>query len=172
MYRTERRKLGKVWVEAEFGLRVIGSQAPYMSLTGVEFSHPTSRHDRYQLSCGQITELVSQAFPELVSLCPWHLCTDGIPLHYIANAKFWWDGYHCTRQRSNGETTNQIIAHFDSTIARGSLLSDVYLGFLISRPWPEVREVLEGRGSEMQRAYAHVVSSLPRLAKRTGAVSL
>lgn len=170
MYRTPRRKLNsRTWISAEFGLHVIGEQAPYMSLTGVEWSHAT----KDQVSaCGQIPDLISKAFPELAEVAKWHLCTDGEPMHYIANARFWWEAYHYVRARQAHEPDPRNA--FASTIHAGVLEGESreWADALITHPWPEVKFVLEVRLPPMREAFHKVVAGLPELARSLNVVEV
>lgn len=92
MYQTPLRKIvgdrSVTYVRASFGLHKIGAQEPYCSLTGEEYSRAVPT-DASMLSCGQIRDVLHVAFPELDAFARWHLCANGIPMHYIANAKYW-----------------------------------------------------------------------------------
>lgn len=56
----------------------IGKQKPYFSAT---FG-----------GCADHEGLVAH-FPELEFMVKWHLCTDGIPTHYVANSIYWYQTY-------------------------------------------------------------------------------
>jgi len=57
------------------------------AITGTEYI-AGRRGDRATLSCGCIHEEVANAFPELVPLIKWHLCSSDGPLHYVANSLY------------------------------------------------------------------------------------
>jgi hypothetical protein len=63
-----------------YGLRQMGNQRPYFSITG-EIPREAG---------GCLHDQIRQVFPELAELIPFHLCDSrGRPIHYIPNAIYW-----------------------------------------------------------------------------------
>jgi len=80
---------GSVSVKA--GLSFLrGNKAPYLSVTA-EVRNVRGR----VMSAGQQHDLVLRLWPDLEDLCAMHLWTVGEgPLHYEANALYWWEMHH------------------------------------------------------------------------------
>ena len=79
------------FIRAHFGLHKIGDQDPYCSLTGTHVEELDATSDRKVIACGQLHPELLAVFPELEPFARWHLASGGIPMHYIANAKYWHD---------------------------------------------------------------------------------
>jgi len=101
------------------------NQDPHFSLTG-ETEVMINRGRWREDSCGQLHDDIAKVFPELAELRHFHLMgvTSG-PLHYEANAVFWW-----REGQANGwdspvkYSTTTPRKCMDVTIARGALPLD------------------------------------------------
>ena len=164
MYQTEFRQLASgSYLRAEFGLHVIGSQAPYMSVTAEEHTRTTRLTDRTWLSGGMLHTEVLEVFPELAALVQWHLATDGIPMHYLANAKYWHDIANCLVRVTKFEDWKLAPERFASTALLGILPSDRSADELLILPWSNVQYILADRMPALREAYRAVVSTIPAL---------
>lgn len=87
-------------VRATYGFHYIyGNSAPYFSLTGDIKEHANQRPQDY--SGGSCHDSIVAAFPELADLVPWHLVDqNGLPMHYIANAVYWFEQIGKPKQNS------------------------------------------------------------------------
>lgn len=66
-------------ITAKMYLHRIGKQPPYFSMTAeIEEDMVGCLHDE-----------TVEVWPDLRPLVKWHLCEDGIPMHYVANAVYW-----------------------------------------------------------------------------------
>ncbi len=174
MFKTPRRQLKDgTWCEATFGLHKIGPQEPYMALTGAVWAHKSSTADRNMISCGQVRDSIAEAFPELAELAIFHLATDGVPMHYLANAKFW---HECARGENRYQKDGdreRAPECFASTIAHGALGEGAAAGAsvasLLGRPWTECEAILSDRLPLMRATFRALVARLPELATATGA---
>lgn len=174
MYKTPFREVSggsssdSTFVNAEFGLSHLkGNARPYMSLTGAEYSQPRAL-DRFMLSCGAMHDRIIEVFPELKEVEAWHLASDGEPMHYMANARFWWEIANCVRAGHAGDF-EKAPANFKSTIALGVLPEDVELDGLLDKEWPEVQLALAARLPAMRKAFNSLSYRLPDIARAIGA---
>lgn len=154
---------GDGFIRAHFGLNIIGEQEPYCTLTGTIVTKRDATDDRSVMSCGAIHDDVLAAFPELEAFARWHLSSGGLPMHYIANAKFWHDMHNGTvkpgkhQQRPASEHFVNHCAPLDDD-ERHSIMS------LLTIPWEDARLYLETRRDRMRDAYyAEIIEQLPTL---------
>lgn len=89
MMKTKVKMLGaRAKIVVEYGLRRIGKQEPYFSVTGITYLE-SGREDM----CGCIHEDIAKHMPELSDLIDLHLCSrDGVPMHAEANGFYWLTG--------------------------------------------------------------------------------
>jgi hypothetical protein len=174
MYQTPLRKIiydgsPATWVRASFGLHKLGDQAPYCSLTGEEYSSSVPT-DRNMLSCGQIRCALLVAFPELKAFARWHLCTDGTPMHYIANAKYW-------HEMANGKVKRRAYdpeprATFEEHCLIGAIV-DLSASDLLAMPWERCEDELESRVPALRAAFkSEVVDKLEAIARALKATAI
>ena len=81
-------------IRALYGLEVIGTQDPHITVTAEIESRSGSRGRWHEDSAGCLHTEVARRFPYLAPLIPYHLCSirpDGTiePMHYVANAIYW-----------------------------------------------------------------------------------
>jgi len=75
--------------------------------------------------CGQLTDRILKAFPKMATLTRWHLCdTENGPMHYAANALFWWEKAAGESRFEPRAYDPDPIAAFKSTIVFGALPED------------------------------------------------
>jgi hypothetical protein len=80
----------KYGLDYEFARR--NNQAPYFSITAtIEWKDSARPHHWREHSGGQLHEEVARHFPTLAPYLRWHLVSTAEPMHYIANAKYWWE---------------------------------------------------------------------------------
>ena len=77
---------------ARFGLRRMGGQDPYFSVTADLDQQGKERGLWEEVGGGCMHEEIEHRLPELVPLIRWHLVsmTTG-PMHYYENGKYWWE---------------------------------------------------------------------------------
>lgn len=77
-------------IRATYGFTYLkGNRAPYFSITA-DIKEPGQSRDNWSGGCCH--DSIVEAFPELAPLVQWHLTDQlGEPMHYIANAKYWWN---------------------------------------------------------------------------------
>jgi hypothetical protein len=155
------------WVRASFGLHKLGDQAPYCSLTGEEYSSSVPT-DRNMLSCGQMHGIVFVAFPELAAFARWHLCTDGTPMHYIANAKYWHEMVSGKRERVGSPPGTAFANH-----CRIGAIVDLSALDLLAMPWERCEDELESRVPALRAAFkSEVVDKLEAIARALKATAI
>lgn len=160
IYQTQLRKCGLTWVRARFGLSKIGNQEPYATLTGEEYSSPRMS-ERTLITFGTIADRLDAAFPELRAFAKWHLCTDGIPMHYIANAKCWHDMANGLRPRTAYDPEPRTT--FENHILLGTLDSDRVASELLAMPWAQCEAELRKREPGLRAAWHEVFETLGEL---------
>lgn len=89
MMKTKSKMLGdRAKIVANYGLRTIGNQEPYFSVTGTLYDE---RGRDYMGGC--IHEEIAEHMPELSDLIELHLCSrDGVPMHAEENGFYWLTG--------------------------------------------------------------------------------
>ena len=76
-------------IHATYGMQYLeGNSTAYFSLTGS--IHRNEGGYWKEDSCGCIHEEISKHFPDLAPYVRWHLTGWDGPMHYEANASFWW----------------------------------------------------------------------------------
>lgn len=156
LYETPRKRIARgTWVCAEFGIR-----NGYMTLTGQEWAR--ERGGRDCLSCGQIRSEVLEAFPLLAPVAAWHLATGGEPMHYIANAQFWFDMHTGKRERKQYDP--DPVPAFAATIHYGAIVETLSVDQMLVLAWPALEYHLAQRREAMRASFASVEESLPALA--------
>ena len=88
-------------IRATYGFIYLkGNPAPYFSITG-DIKEPGQSRDNWSGGCCHNSIL--EAFPELAPLVRWHLTDQlGEPMHYVANAQYWWDQWGESRDTRIG----------------------------------------------------------------------
>ncbi len=72
----------------EYGLRRIGTQAPYFSITAEIYE--SVHKSRNPVMCGCCHDEVLQAFPDMRDIVSLHLSDiDGVPMHAVENGWYW-----------------------------------------------------------------------------------
>ena len=79
------------------------------------------------IGCGLASrELIEEHFPELLKLVRWHLCDTMEPMHYQANAQYWWE-LHAGRSDYHNEHGPVPLEAFKNTIVFDALASDQHM---------------------------------------------
>ena len=108
-------------------------------------------------SCGQLHTEVLEHFPELADLVQLHLVSvDGTPMHYVANAKYWWEIAR-GEKTTEFQTAEDAARHYRSTVIAGALDEDADLP-VPEGPftWGDAEAALEARRPAL-RAHVHEV---------------
>lgn len=119
-------------------------QAPYFSITCAIDEQRGGRWRRY--AGGAAHTEIARHFPELARLIKWHLVSTEEPMHYLANAQYWWEIW--SGKKKNTDHGPNPLNAFESTIVWGGVPGETdaaQLGTYMNRPWPEVKAWLEGR---------------------------
>lgn len=133
-YRIFSRNGEKFRIRAEYGLRKLGNQAPYFSITG-EINRQARNGRWVEDSCGCLHDEIAKFFPKLKPLIKWHLTSTDGPMHYLANSKYWL-GF--------GEYSERNLEHFKSTCIYGALPEDTLFAPELAS-WPETEAWLRAR---------------------------
>jgi hypothetical protein len=152
---------GSQRIRAEYGLRYLeGNYTSYFSLTGEIQRNEGGYWKEYSFGC--IHEEISKYFPELSIYERWHCMGWDGPMHYAANASFWWFLY----LQASGKippyestsfldtkvwgvdpkfTSEQLLSYFKHTTVFGVLSDDELPNFQIAyrthRVGGEVKEL-------------------------------
>lgn len=151
----------KYRIRAEYGMDYEfarrNNQAPHFSLT---MTQERWERGRWQDdSGGTAHESIVQHFSELAPYVKWHLvATDG-PIHYIANAKYWWEIATGKLAPSEHQRIDPWDA-FKSTIIFGGLPTDEVEFPLKGQPWDEVKAWLMGRRPLLMETFQHAMTTL------------
>jgi hypothetical protein len=144
---TESRQTGaNEQTRVTYGMHYIeGNRLPYFSITC-----DIREHSRY-VGGGAAHEHIAKHFPELRAFIPWHLCDqDGTPMHYRANAIYWYGMAACWVQRSPYDRDPR--ACFLSTIGWGHVSGDESEPRLTMKA-SELGEWLDERLPKLQEAF-------------------
>ncbi len=146
-------------IRAEYGLRTIGNQDPYVSVTAeIEYK---SRNNRWcDQSFGCMHEAVAKHFPQLVPLIRWHLTSTKEPMYYIANGIYWFEKMAGRSKWALSPGEFDPTEAFKSTIVFGAVDGDELPPLTATNE--EVTAWLEARRDKlMERMRADVASVLP-----------
>jgi len=139
---------------------ISGNSSAYFSLTG------TIEEQRYGIwgdhRGGCLHEEISKHFPELIPYIRWHLTGWDGPMHYAANAAYWWMLYlqasgkiplyesssalnTSVYRPEEGHTSEKLLEYFKHTTVFGALPDDILPAFPVpyrtQRVGSEVKEV-------------------------------
>lgn len=139
------------------------NQAPYFSMTASyddRYRNRAGQWGRWRLDAGggAMTEEIARRFPALRPYAHWHLMgTDG-PMHYFANAQYWWEMLQgkVTRRAGDPDPTKAFM----STVHFGALPEDAEDGLDESWSWPQVHHWLAGRLPSLVEAFEHDMREL------------
>jgi len=144
---------GPATLTVSYGTHKIGSQIAYVSVTAEVWRKNANDCE----SCGQLHTEVLEHFPELADLVRLHLVSvDGTPMHYVANAKFWWEIAR-GEKTDKYQTAEKAAEHYRSTVVAGVLESDEELPVPEGNfGWGDAEAALESRRPAL-RAHTHEV---------------
>jgi hypothetical protein len=113
----------------QYGTHKIGEQIAYVCVTVTGWSQGRFYRGRQREPdfYGGCHELVFKHAPELKELIDLHLTSvDGVPMHYIENAKYWWECATHTSKWSGQEkrSTKECAEIFRKHVLRGALPGD------------------------------------------------
>lgn len=152
------------FIRAHFGLNIIGKQRPYCTLTGTVVSERDATHDRYVMSCGAIHDDVIAAFPELEAFARWHLSSDGVPMHYMENAKFFHNVHNGLVEDNPYSEPGSAARFFVRTCVPLDEDEGLAIRSLLMLDWEHAGAYLESRDDRMRDVYqAEIVEQLPAL---------
>lgn len=149
---TETRKHPDGYIRAEYGVRPCTT--PYWTVTA-EINRNVRFTDRGFVACRQLHDEVRKHFPELAHTLRWHLSESGIPMHYLANAKFWHDMANGKRERLGYDPDPRA-----TFVTHCVQLDGENLSALLDMPWEDARAILESRTDALKAAYAADVAGL------------
>jgi hypothetical protein len=133
---TAYRIQAKYGMDYDFAKR--NNQAPYFSITASIDRKSGSRW--VEDSGGMLHDQIAEHFPDLEPLLKWHLMGPEGPLHYIANAKYWWDHYTGKSQYDLKSYDPDPEEAFERTV-----ICDQSEVPPKSTPWSDVKAWLEER---------------------------
>lgn len=136
------------------------SQAPHFSLTG---EIDVKRMYGWKgCAWGMLHEEIARRFPELAHLTRWHLVSTEGPLHYLANARYWWEMHRYGE--SSGFKANYppqtCLENFLSTACWGALPDDTDLRLRLVHGWPDMQGILEERLPRLREKFLGQMEAL------------
>jgi hypothetical protein len=148
-------------IRAEYGMHKIGDQEPYFAITGeTRALHRTRWVDD---SAGAIHDEIAKHIPKLAPFIKWHLVSyKGGPMHYLANAGYWWDiasGRHQVAESERGRV--DPVRAFMNTIVFGALENDEMPP--LETPTEAVLEWLRWRQPALRSAFKEAMMEASRL---------
>lgn len=132
---------------AQYGMSYIqGNLHPYFSITGsIDEQAKNGRWTDYMSGC--IYDDIAKHFPELKPLIQFHLWDDnGLPMHYIANAIYWWEYWQGLSKWKAEKTKEEYFDIFSFHIA---LFSDE----VVPTDREEIKSWLEERIPRIQELF-------------------
>ena len=140
-----RVKYGMSWLK--------GNKLPYFSITLEREERRNLQSNYWEYSGGGAAlEEIAEKFPALAGLVKWHLCDqDGTPMHYIANATFWYE--IATHARERGPYDKDPIGSFKAVVVYGAIPEDDQEEIKLTFKPRELRDILEGRLPLLQAAF-------------------
>jgi len=143
---------------ARYGMKYLkGNTLPYFSLTG-EVCSLTNRDlggGALHTTIGKaLHTTIGKALPELKPLVKWHLTDqDGTPLHYTANAMYWFDCFHGRYPKREADTNYKEMFH-QTVVFRAVEEDSHYTVEKLFQEEPFVLEAwLKGRLPALQKAF-------------------
>lgn len=118
----------------DYGFAARYRQAPHFSITA-EIKRWTGRSWEED-SGGMLHEEVCKHFPKLAKYIPWHLVSFSGPMHYSANAKFWYEKIGKPKEKPYEPDAEEA---FKNTIVFGAIPGEK---LPVGVPWPEVQRWL------------------------------
>lgn len=108
-------------LDYEFALK--NNQAPYFSLTSM--IEEKLRNGRWRDEGGGANhEEIIKRFPELVPLVKWHLTGTNGPMHYIENARYFWEQWQGISKWERRPYDPDPLEALKRTILWGAVLGD------------------------------------------------
>lgn len=150
---------GKQRIRVKYGLDYDfarrNNQQPHFSVTcDIE----EARGGRWKESGGGAAhELIAQNFKDLEPYLKWHLVSLGEPMHYLANAKYWWEQAMGKTKPTEHQRVDPRDA-FKSTIVFGGIPGEKTLPY--TNDWADVEEWLKGRLPKLMGRFSADMKSL------------
>ncbi len=130
------------------------NQDPYFSAT---CSIEEKRGGRWKEYAGGADSVaIAQHFPELAQYLKWHLVSTGQPMHYIANAKYWWEMAMGKIKPSEYQRVDPKDA-FKTTIILGGIPGEQ---MPYSNDWQDVEKWLRDRLPKLMGFFAADMKNL------------
>lgn len=165
-WKTYREGGRKYRLRADYGMDYAfarrHNQEPHFSLTG-EIEEQARDNRWMEHSGGQIHDALVKRFPQLGEIAHWHLTSPSGPMHYMDNAKYFWEQWNGTSKWPRRDYGPSPLEAFASTIAWGALPGEdgaAALGSAMHRPWGEVRDWLEARLPLLQHAFRNDMEAI------------
>jgi hypothetical protein len=134
-------------------------QPAYFSVTAeIERKDPSRPHHWREDAGGMLHDEVARHFRSLAPYIKWHLVGEDGPMHYIENAKYWWEMATGTGKWERRPSDPDPESAFRNTVVLGALSGDVMPPK--TTPWSEVKLVLEGRLPDLMKAWASDMKAL------------
>lgn len=141
-YRSEG---GRFRIKAEYGIDYDfgrrNKQSPHFAVTGTIEEYRGARWRDY--GGGMVHRDVARHFPQLAKYLKWHLVSLESPLHYLANARYWWDMATGKGPWKRESYDPDPLEAFKSTIVFGGIEGEELLP--ASSPWADVKVWLDSR---------------------------
>jgi hypothetical protein len=150
--RTYRIKV-QYGIDYDFGRR--NSQAPYFSITcSLDEKLGNGRWRGFGGGANHVE--IARKFPTLASYIKWHLVSTEAPMHYIANAKYWWEMVMGRRQPDKHQRVDPRDA-FNSTIILGGIPGE---SMPYTDDWADVERWLHNRLPKLMGYFAADMTAL------------
>jgi len=114
------------------------NQAPHFSVTG-DIERQARNNRWMEDSSGSIHDDIARHFPKLAKYIPWHLVSTESPMHYLANARYWYEKIGKPKTKSYDPDPEEA---FKETIVFGAIPGEK---LPVRVQWPQVKEWLKGR---------------------------
>lgn len=125
----------------DYGFARRNNQAPYFSATADIWVYDRGRWR--DDSSGMQHDEIARHFPELSGFLKWHLVSTQEPMHYLANAKYWWEMATGTSPFEKRPYDPDPVQAFQHTIVLGAVPGDKMPD--LKTPWPLVSSWLRDR---------------------------
>lgn len=139
-------------LDYDFGRR--NQQAPHFSATArIDIWNGRGWGDD---SGGMQHDEIERHFPQLAPYLKWHLVSTGEPMHYLANAKYWWEMAIGKIAPDKYQRVDPRDA-FKSTIVFGAVPGDA---MPYTDHWPDVEKWLRARLPKLMGYFAADMKTL------------
>lgn len=135
---------GKQRIRVKYGLDYDfarrNNQQPYFSAT-CDIEEKLGNGHWRESGGGAAHEMIAKYFPDLEPYLKWHLVSLGQPMHYLANAKYWWEQAMGKTKPAEYQRVDPRDA-FKSTIVFGGISGEK---MPYSNDWQDIEKWLNER---------------------------